>query len=190
MIEATEATDDELLQAWIAGDRRAGDRLVRRYAPRLTQFLSTKLEAHEIQDVIQLIWMGVLRARERFSGAEATLETSFRAYLYAIARNQLYRHYRKRARDDFDPQVSRLLDIAPSLSRVVASRSRERRLADATQQLPIDLQVMLEMHYVAELSCSEIAKACELPIGTVKSRLRRAKKMIEEELAKGPVSPS
>ncbi len=190
--------DRELLRSWRAGDARAADILYRRYEPRLWKFLHTKIPEHDIPDVIQLIWEGVVRARDRLvadpnadgEDAEASVNVSFRAYLYGIARRRLYRYYRGKTRrggaGSFDPQVSRLIDIAPSVSKVVAKRARERRLVEATQRLPIDLQVMLEMHYVADLSCSEISRVCEVPVGTVKSRLRRAKRQLEELLESAP----
>ena len=71
----------------------------------------------------------------------------------------------------------------------MAKRARERRLVEATQRLPLDLQVLLEMHYVADLSCTEMARVCELPVGTVKSRLRRAKRQLEELLESAPSAP-
>ncbi|MCA9714372.1 MAG: sigma-70 family RNA polymerase sigma factor [Myxococcales bacterium] len=208
--------DRELLRSWRAGDARAADILFRRYEPRLWKFLHTKIPEHDIPDVIQLIWEGVVRARDRLEPEptperddarddadddededddeerRAAVRVSFRAYLYGIARRRLYRYYRGRTRRGgaaFDPQISRLIDVAPSVSKVVAKRARERRLVEATQRLPLDLQVLLEMHYVADLSCTEMARVCELPVGTVKSRLRRAKRQLEELLESAPSAP-
>jgi len=62
----------------------------------------------------------------------------------------------------------------------------ERALLGALRGLPLELQVLLELHYWEDLSTSELAGVLEIPQGTVKTRIRRARELLESALASGP----
>jgi RNA polymerase sigma-70 factor (ECF subfamily) len=77
-----------------------------------------------------------------------------------------------------DPSVSSVLDLSPSPSTAVALRAEHRVLLEALRSIPLELQIALELHYWESLSASEVAEILELPSGTAKSRLRRAREAL------------
>ena len=70
-----------------------------------------------------------------------------------------------------------------SPSRAVFVRERRALVEEALRRIPLDLQIMCELHYWEGLSLPEAAAVVEIPLGTAKSRLRRAREALESELA-------
>ncbi len=182
------ASDDTLLlRAWHAGDRSAGQALIRRYHEPVTRFFRTKAFKHA-EDLAQRTFLGLAEAGDRFSG-----ESSVRAFLFGIARNVLFEFYRSKkkhgpAAPDF--AVESLVDLSPGVSTQVAARSEMRVLLQALQRIPADLQSLLELHYWESLSVDELASVFEIPNGTVKSRLHRARGLLHEEMQRVSASPA
>lgn len=171
-------TDDELLRAWADGDQGAGASLYRRYFDALYRFFRTKApDAYE--DLVQVTMMECMRSKERYRG-----DAPFRAFLFAVARNCLLHHFRSRGRDrlDFDASRSSVADLDPRPSTIVGRNAESTRLLEAMRRVPLDLQVVLELHYWEELSTAELATVLEIPQGTVKSRLRRAREALRAAL--------
>jgi RNA polymerase sigma factor (sigma-70 family) len=174
-------TDDELLAAWAGGDQAAGASLYRRHFAALYRFFRTKApEAYE--DLVQTTMMECVRSKERYRG-----DAPFRAFLFAVARNCLLHHFRSRFRDrlDFDAARSSVADLDPRPSTIAARNAQSTRLLEAMRRIPLDLQVVLELHYWEELSTHELAAALEIPQGTVKTRLRRAREVLRQALDAG-----
>ena len=170
------SSDLELLDAWCSGDDAAAKQLVERHFEGLCRFFRNKID-HDIDELIQQTFLALTRSRRRLPPG-----SSFRAYLFTIARHELYARYRSRMRDAFDPRRSSLCDVGPSPSSYAGRRQEQRLLLEALRRIPIDLQIALELHYWEEMSGSELAVALEIPEGTVRSRLRRAKTMLREQL--------
>lgn len=82
------------------------------------------------------------------------------------------------------------MDLAPGLSSVAVQRAEQRLLVAALQRIPLDLQMAIELYYWEELSVAELATALEIPPGTVKSRLHRARELLRQEMAELPSSGS
>lgn len=172
--------DLELLEAWCEGDREAGNELLVRHFDSLHRFFASKVgEDQEAEDLIQ----NTLLACVKYIDAVAKA-SSFRAYLFTIAARQLYAHIRARAREGefIDFTVRSAVDLGLSPSGVVAKHEREQQLSSALRRLPLELQVVLELSYWEELSAREIATVLELPVGTAKSKIRRAKQQLAEQL--------
>ena len=87
---------------------------------------------------------------------------------------------RSRARRDFDPAVMSVLDSGANPVRAVARRDEHRVLADAMRTLPVDWQICVELFYWENMELTEIAAAIDVPVGTVKSRLSRARARLEK----------
>jgi RNA polymerase sigma factor (sigma-70 family) len=170
--------DEALLEAWRAGDRRAGSELFHRHVGCLVRFFSSKLD-RGIDDLVQRTLLKCTEVRDAVRES-----SSFRAYLLAIARTELLMHLRSSARDGvrFDPLTSSVADIATSPSRAVLGRERQRLIVDALRRIPVELQIALELHYWEGLSASELADVLDIPLGSVKTRLRRAKEHLRAEL--------
>lgn len=167
--------DLELLRAWRAGDDDAGSELFRRHFDALYRFFVNK-----VPDAAEDLMQNTLMACVRY-GSAVERASSFRAYLLTMARHELYRHLRQQPpRDDLG--VSSIAALSPSPITVVGLVERERRLLGALRSLPVDAQVILELHYWEECSTAELGEVLEVPHGTAKTRLRRAKRLLTTAL--------
>lgn len=175
-------SDQALLANWCAGSVSAGDRLLRRYLPILHSFFRCRFNG-DADDLVQQTVMTCLHSRDRMLERGA-----FRAYLLHIARCRLYDHLRSRHR-----HVRRNSDGLPWLALGDTSDENARfdreRLAsgvhDTLDQIPYELRQVVELQYWGEQSATEIAASLGVPVGTVKSRLRRAREALRRELKGG-----
>lgn len=178
-------SDVDLLEAWRGGDQPAGADLFNRHFRSLYLFFRNK-SMDGIDDLVQQTFLGCLEGRDRMRS-----DASFRAYMYAVARNQLYRYWHKRdkTRDDQDFESVSVFDMMPSPSSVIAKRAEERVLLEALRRIPLDFQIALEFYYFENLRGPQIAEVLGVPEATVRSRLRRGLQHLRrqiEELASSP----
>jgi RNA polymerase sigma factor (sigma-70 family) len=171
-------SDLELLERWRGGDAAAGEDLFERHFDAVVRFFRNKTD-EAAEDLVQQTFLGCMRGQQRFRG-----DASFRTYLFVVAHNVLKNHYRRRGRAEaeVDFSVSSVFDLAPSPSLIVARRQEHQRLLEGLRRIPLELQVALELHYWEGLSATEIGIVLELPAGTVKTRLRRAKQLVRERM--------
>ncbi len=167
--------DAELLVRWREGDRQAGDTLLRRHFPALFRFFRNKV-GDQADELIQRTLTACLAAPEQYRG-----DASFRTYLFRIARHELYRYF-KRGRRDLDPLEQSVADLDASMTEWMAGRRAREALLVALRRLPLDLQIVLELHYWEGLTMFELAASLEIPPGTAKSRIRRAREALLEVL--------
>ncbi len=166
-----------LLQAWKAGDRAAGDALLAPIVPAIRRFFRNKV-ATEVDELTQQVVLDCVRNLQSFEG-----RSSFRTYALAVARRRLIAFYRQRGQTpgvDID-QLS-IAEMAESPSSVRARKQEHVFLLQALREVPLELQVVLELHYWEALSTLEISEVLEIPQGTVKSRLRRAREAVAGRL--------
>lgn len=168
--------DLALLDAWIGGDRVAAGELLDRHVEGLTRFFRGKV-AGDVEDHIQEAFTRCLARRKTL-----TPGSSFRAYLYAVARNLLFEYFRKSARKPIDPGSTSVADLSPNASTLLRQADDQRLLRDALARIPIDSQIALELHYWENLSVAEIGRVLEVPTGTIKSRLHRARGQLRTQL--------
>ena len=169
--------DFERLEAWRAGDRAAGEALFQRHFERIRRFFANKSPAHT-EDLVQRTFLACVEARDRFRGA-----SSFRTFVLAVARNVLRDFVRERQRDlSVSMATVTAADLGPSPSSEVAAQEAAKELLLALRRIPLDLQIALELFYWEQLQSSEIAEVLEIPHGTVRSRLRRARDLLGQEL--------
>ena len=176
--ESQALSDIDLLERWRSGDDAAGEQLVHRHFPSIYMFFDTKVN-EGVDDLAQRTFLGCVEARDRVrEGA------NFKAYLFGIARKQLLKYFarvRRHNRIDELGDMS-LHDLDGSPSRVIAKQQEQKLLVQALRQIPIDLQIALELHYWEEMSLADIAGVLEIPVGTVKSRLFRAREIVKERI--------
>ncbi len=176
-------SDRALLLAWRSGDEEAGNALVQRHFPVVFRFFRSKVE-DGVEDLAQRTFLGCVESADAYRG-----EASFRAYVLGIARRQLLVHLRAKYRTEavFDPATQSVQDFASpsgrSPSAVIAARDEERLLVAALRRLPVDFQIAVELFYWEELPLEEIAHVLEVALGTVKSRLGRARDMLRRHVA-------
>jgi len=177
---STMKSDARLLDAWQRGDETAGQALLSRYRNKLLRFfdLRVSLDAEDLTQRTLLVCAE--RLGEIRSGA------SFRSFLFGVARNILLQHLRDRSRD---ARVSDFSDVGgadpgPSPSRVVAVHQEHRILLRVLQELPLDTQVLLELHYWENMSTHEIGDALGLTKTAITTRLYRARQDLREAIAR------
>lgn len=182
-----EHTDHELLHAWRAGNASAGNLLARRHQPGLRRMFSARVASQDVEELVQQTWLAMTQATDRLEAGGHEALHSFRAYLFGVARNILVMHYRRRQRAvAFDPEVDRLGAHEPSPSGLLSMQRKARWVQDAMQTLPDDLQRLTEGRYVEDMSSPELAVAFGIPEGTVRSRLFRARRLLDEALRRLP----
>ncbi|HRC58678.1 MAG TPA: sigma-70 family RNA polymerase sigma factor, partial [Kofleriaceae bacterium] len=170
-------SDADLLLAWQAGNEVAGEALVERYFDRLYRFFHTKLDA-EADELVQATFLACLGAKDRFRR-----ESSFRTFLFGIARNQLYAALRGRAKAArLDFAVSSIAELVSTPRTRLARHQDYERLVAAMRQLPLEQQTLLELHYWDELGMAELAAVFETSEVNIRSRLHRARKALRELL--------
>lgn len=173
-------SEAELLDRWRDGDEEAGAQLLEQSFPRLFRFFRGKTDA-DVRDLIQQTLLRCVAHRDRFRG-----EARFSTFIFAIARTVLLEHLRARRRQ-FDPLQTSALDISPSLSEVASAGELRGRLREALRRIPIDLQTIVELHYWEGLTGPQLAQVLEIPEGTVRSRLRRAREALARQMESAPV---
>lgn len=171
-------SDDELVAAWRTGDSKARNRLIERYKQNLWRFFSNKV-TDSLEDLVQETILACLESFGRYEG-----RSSFRVFLFGIARNVLYHHYRDR-NAAFDPLTSSVLSLktdSDSPMGYVSEREESRLLLRVLRGLPVRAQVLVELHYWEHVSNRELAEIEGIPVGTVKSWLRKARAEIRQQL--------
>lgn len=170
-------SDLELLAAWQRGDSDAGDELVHRHFTSVYRFFAGKLD-DGIDDLVQRTFLVCVERRRKLRK-----DSSIRAYLLGIARNILFEQYRVLRNNLKLTTIGELsAEALGSPSGLVAMQDEHRLLLLALRQLPLDLQIALELFFWEELSIAEIADVLEIPPGTVKSRLHRAKGLLRDRI--------
>lgn len=153
-------------------DRAAFSELFAYYAPRVKSYLlrlgSDNAQAEEIsQDVMVTVW----RKASLFDRSQASVST----WIFRIARNRRIDVFRRMKKPDLDPEETMLLPSgveAPD-ARVDAMET-EARVRAAMKDLPGEQLQLLQLSFYEGLSHSEIAAKLDVPLGTVKSRIRLA----------------
>jgi RNA polymerase sigma-70 factor (ECF subfamily) len=173
------ATDIDLLDQWKAGDQTAGEQLFERHFDALYRFFRNKV-GDDSEELLQRALMACVEQRDKFRG-----ESSFRSFMFGVARIELLNYFKRKGRlkRQANPLETSVHDLKPSPSIMVADKEEQRLLLEALRRIPLDLQIAIELYYWEELTTNEIAEVLEIPTGTVKSRLRRAREHLEGELA-------
>ncbi|MCA9710278.1 MAG: sigma-70 family RNA polymerase sigma factor [Myxococcales bacterium] len=178
-------SDAELVAAFREGDTRAGNTLVDRYYGRVLGFFRNKVPTHA-SDLAQRTFLGCFDGLGRMRS-----DDNFRRFLFAVACNQLRKHYdtsrREGERIDYGSVSS--ADLDPSPSRIAASHQEQQALLEALRRIPLDYQIVLELHFWEDMTAPEIATTLELALGTAKTRIRRGRQLLEQALAEQALAP-
>ncbi|MBK7075079.1 MAG: sigma-70 family RNA polymerase sigma factor [Myxococcales bacterium] len=175
--------DRELLERWRAGDQAAGRDLFARFFDPLFRFFANK--CNEPDELVQATFFALVKARDQFAG-----RSSFRTYLFTIARNELYRHLRTLKRErGFDPELSSIAEVATTAGSRLARNEEHRRLCAALRTLPVESQTLLELHYWEGLDATALAEVFDAQVATIRQRLSRARLALKDALAASEGAP-
>lgn len=181
-------TDQELVARVKAGDKQAFNVLVEKYQHKLVKLISGYVhDPNEALDVAQEAFIKAYRALPNFRG-----DSSFYTWLYRIglntAKNHLVSLNRRPPDNDIDAEDAERYDIESRLKdhdtpEAIAQRDEiERTVIMAIEELAEDLRTAITLRELEGLSYEEIAKAMDCPIGTVRSRIFRARDAIAKRL--------
>lgn len=172
------AGDEDLFRSWCSGDRRAGHELFTRHFASIRRFFLNKVD-HEVEDLVQRTFMACVEGRERFAQ-----KSSFRTYLFGIAHNLVKEHFRARGRgrEEFDPELHSVRDGGAGPSTVLGAHEEQRLVLAALRQIPLEHQVLLELYFWEELPAPRIAEIFAVPENTIRTRIRRGKQLLAEQL--------
>lgn len=164
-------SDFDLLDRWRGGDKAAGQALLARHFDTLCGFFESKVGA-DADDLVQRTMLACVAAKDRFRK-----ESSFRTYLFTVARHELFHHLRARQRDGqrFDFEVSSIMDLLTTPGTRLVKHAERQRVVEALRRLPVEQQVLLELYYWQELDIDQICAIYDLEIGTARVRLHRAR---------------
>lgn len=181
--------DQQLVERVQNGDKHAFDLLVAKYQRKLIRLLSQFVrDPAEVEDVAQEAFIKAYRALHAFRG-----DSAFYTWLYRIgintAKNYLVSQGRKAStlqgidtEDAEGFEVSSLLREMDTPESELMSKQIAQTVNQTLEQLPEELRTAIVLREIEGLSYDEIAKIMECPIGTVRSRIFRAREAISEEL--------
>ncbi|MCB1568656.1 MAG: RNA polymerase sigma factor RpoE [Pseudomonadales bacterium] len=182
-------TDRQLVERVKRGDKRAFDLLVLKYQHKIVGLVSRYLrDQDEVVDVTQEAFIKAYRALPRFRG-----DSAFYTWLYRIAINTAKNHLVSKSRrppdtdldideGEFQDSSAVLRDIENPENRL-ATDQLEAAVFGAIEDLPEELKVAVTLREFEGLSYEEIAEVMECPVGTVRSRIFRAREAIEKKIA-------
>lgn len=178
--ETKRSLDAYLVGAAKLGDRRACDRLVRLWNPRLEAHALRLLgDRGQAQDALQDGWIEIFRGLTHLRDDRA-----FAAWAYRIVSRRCARTIRRAQRDRLieraaanEVQVSLQTEEEPPLP-----GDEKQLLKLAIRVLPAKQQAAIALHYLEELSVEEVARALDIPPGTVKTRLMHGRMKLKQAL--------
>jgi len=180
--------DQELVRRVQHGDKKAFDVLVRKYQQKIVKLISRYVrDQDEVLDVAQETFIKAYRALAKFRG-----DSAFYTWLYRIAintaKNYLVAQSRRPPDTDIDAADAVQFDGDSKLretdlpEQLVHRDEVERVIYETIEELPQDLRTAITLRELEGLSYEEIAQAMDCPIGTVRSRIFRAREAIETKL--------
>ncbi len=181
-------TDQYLVERAQRGDKQAFDILVTKYQHRITKLVSRFLnDSGDVLDVTQEAFIKAYRAIPNFRG-----ESAFYTWLYRIAVNTAKNHLVAQARRppsvDVDASEAEQFERGSALKeyatpeRLLLKDEIERIVAETIEALPEDLRIAITLRELEGLSYEEIAEVMTCPVGTVRSRIFRARETIQGKL--------
>lgn len=184
----TQQLDQELVKRVQRGDMAAFDLLVRKYQHRIAALIGRYVaDWSECQDVAQETFIRAYRAIGSFRG-----DAQFYTWLHRIAVNTAKNHLvslgRRPPGSDIDVEDAEQFDSGVRLrdtdtpEREMMRRQMEQTVLRAVEQLPEELRIAITLREIDGLSYDEIAQRMGCPVGTVRSRIFRAREAIDEEL--------
>ena len=180
--------DRELVERARGGDKRAFDLLVLKYQQKVANLVGRYIrDPSETLDVTQEVFIKAYKALKNFRG-----ESAFYTWLYRIAintaKNFLVAQGRRPPGDDVEAETAEQLEAGARLKEYATPESEvlteeiAATVKMALDELPEDLRIAITLRELEGMSYEEIAEAMSCPIGTVRSRIFRAREAIDKRL--------
>jgi RNA polymerase sigma-70 factor (ECF subfamily) len=188
-----ENEDADLVRRCLSGDQRACRDLVRRYErPVYSVLMRVVRRSEDAEDLVQETFVKVFRALDRYDP-----ERSFAAWIFTIAsRLAIDQHRRRRVQTvslnvtDPGSGEERTMDVVdPGLrpDEITSNAEEELQTSALIDSLPEHYRIVVLLRHQQDLSYEEISEALNLPLGTVKARIHRARALLKDRI-QGPSS--
>lgn len=184
----TAQSDIDLVKRVQKGDKKAFDPLVIKYQQRIANLISRFIrDQDEVLDVTQEAFIKAYRALPNFRG-----DSQFYTWLYRVAINTAKNHLatlsRRPPQGDIEAEIAEQMDMGTRLKeqetpeRLAVEADLKAVILEAVDQLPEELKTALTLREIDGLSYDEIAEAMDCPIGTVRSRIFRAREAVDKAI--------
>ncbi len=185
---ANRETDQQLVERAQRGDNRAFDLLVKKYQHKIIGLIGRYVHDHaEVHDVAQEAFIKAYRALANFRS-----ESAFYTWMYRIAINTAKNHLVSRGRrppgSDLDIGDAEIVDHSGRLADIetpeasIARDQLEAAVFEAIERLPEDLRTAITLREFDGLAYEDIATIMECPVGTVRSRIFRAREAVDRHI--------
>lgn len=185
---ASKQTDHQLVERVKRGDKRAYDLLQMKYQHKIVALIGRYVKSQEIEDVTQEAFLKAYRALPRFRG-----DSAFYTWLYRIsintAKNYLVSKARRPPDTDVDIEEGEFQENSVVLKDIENPENRmardqlETAVFRAIEALPEELKIAVTLREFDGLSYEDIAEVMQCPVGTVRSRIFRAREAIEKKIS-------
>lgn len=161
-------------------DHAAFQSLFRHFAPRIKGFMiKAGSDAHVADDLVQDVFLKVWNKAALYNPEKAGAST----WIFTIARNVRIDRLRKQSSRHFDDiDDMELIDDAPASDELLARNQTDKIVGSVIATLPTDQQDAIRLSFVENMSQSEVSEKLDIPLGTVKSRLRLAYQKMRKNL--------
>ena len=179
-------TDEELIARFQDGDEQAYVELVNRYRNRLMTFVYRFVnDMEKAEDIVQDTLMKLYTHRHYYRNI-----AKFSTWIYTIAGNFAKTELRRKKRHKvtnlsqmgFDDREYQLPSVEPETGETAQRHFAEKKIQMAIQELPLHFRTVVILRDIQELSYEEISKIVDVPLGTVKSRINRARLQLQQSL--------
>jgi len=183
-----QSSDQQLVERVQKGDKRAFDLLVLKYQHKIVAIVSRYIrDSFEVNDVVQEAFIKAYRALPNFRG-----ESAFYTWMYRIAINTAKNHLVSRGRrppsSDVEVEDAEYYSGSEALKDVDTPENNffrdelEKVVNNAIRDLPEDLRTAVTLREFEGMSYEEIAEVMDCPVGTVRSRIFRAREAIDKQV--------
>ncbi|MEN3185341.1 MAG: sigma-70 family RNA polymerase sigma factor [Atribacterota bacterium] len=184
--------DREIVQEVLNGKKELFALLVHRYEDKIFNYIYYMVkQKEEAEDLAQTTFVKAFFSLRQYNHAY-----EFSTWIYTIARNVCLDYFRKRKRgdvdlslnfavsEDGDTEMGELIEEehSPDPLRTVLNEELREKIEKAIERLPLNLREIVVLRHLEDCSYEEIAQIMDLPVGTVKSCLHRARKKLKEWL--------
>lgn len=181
-------SDQQLVERVQDGDKNAFNLLVLKYQNKVANLVARYVRNQaDVPDIVQEAFIKAYRALPNFRG-----ESAFYTWLYRIAvntaKNHLVAHGRRAPANDVDVEDAEYYDGSDALKefaspeRLILSEEIQKVIFDTLETLPQELKMAISLRELDGMSYEDIANVMECPVGTVRSRIFRAREAIDKKL--------
>jgi RNA polymerase sigma-70 factor (ECF subfamily) len=180
--------DQKLVERVQRGDKNAFNLLVTKYQHKVANLVSRYVKKHsDVPDIVQEAFIKAYRALPNFRG-----DSAFYTWLYRIAvncaKNHMVASNRKPPGSDIEVEDAEIYDSGEALrenaspEKLLLTNEIKKVIFDTIEQLPEDLRTAINLRELEGLSYEEIAHIMDCPVGTVRSRIFRARDAVDKKI--------